>query len=232
MVDLKGFSERRVRIYADGADLASIERMAADYRVSGLTTNPTLVKKAGVKNYKDFCKAVLGIANNKPVSFEVFADDLKEMERQAREIASWGKVYVKVPVTNSLGEWALPVIRNLTKDGIRVNVTAVFTADQAHEVDQVTTEQDIVSIFAGRVADTGRDPELVMTWAADHLKAQVLWASAREVFNVRQADRCGCDIITLPPELIDKLDGFWRNLTDYSLETVKQFKQDAEGLTL
>lgn len=226
-----------VAIYCDAADLSQIAKYSPDFNVSGVvvggfTTNPSLMRKAGIGNYRAFAEAALGCSGGKPVSFEVFADDLTEMELQAREIATWGNVYVKIPVTNSLGEWTLPVIDNLTRDGIRVNVTAIFTADQAHEVNEVMTERDIISIFAGRMADSGHDPETVMTWATKFLKPQILWASAREVFNVKQAERCGCHIITLAPDLIDKLSGFGRDLTEYSLETVKQFKRDAEGLTL
>lgn len=216
-------------IYADGADLENIARLSD--KVAGYTTNPSLLRKSGVKDYREFALRVLEVAQGKPVSFEVFADDLEEMVRQAKIISSWGpNVYVKIPITNSEGESTIPVIRELRNSGIPQNVTAVFTVDQIRNL--YLDPLDIVSIFAGRIADTGIDPEETMINARKELGCKLLWASAREPFNVVQASRCGCDIITLAPEMIDKLSGFGRDLTEYSLETVKQFKRDAEGLTL
>lgn len=226
---------RRIQVYADGADLASMAALAG--KCDGFTTNPSLMKKAGVTDYQKFGIDVLAAVNGKPVSFEVFYDDLAGMERQAREIANWGaNVFVKIPITNTLGESTCPLIERLAFDGIKINVTAVFTKDQARgAVDAIGNHPGIVSIFAGRIADTGRDPARIMRSVRAKIGAlpvQLLWASAREVYNVVQADECGCDIITLSPELIAKLDGFGRDLAEYSLATVKQFKRDSEGLTL
>ena len=221
-------------IYLDGADLATMALLAP--KVKGFTTNPSLMKKAGVSDYRAFAKVVLSIANGKPVSFEVFADDFEEMERQAREIASWGSnVYVKIPVTNTLGNPAYDLIWRLAGAGVKVNVTAVLTRDQARiSVDSLRESDSIVSIFAGRIADTGRDPSRIMRSAKAKLSGGVklLWASAREAYNVVQAEQAGCDIITLSPDLIAKFDRFGRSLSEYSLETVRQFHRDAVGLSL
>lgn len=225
-------------IYCDGADLATMKALAADERIEGWTTNPSLMKKAGVTNYRDFADAVLAVVKGKPVSFEVFADDFEKMERQAREIASWASnVYVKIPVTNTQANPSFDLIHRLSRSGVQVNVTAVFTADQARHAIGSLNGGGIVSVFAGRIADTGADPCRVMRSARAKIDAhrygtQLLWASAREVYNVVQAEDSGCDIITLSPELIGKLAGFGRNLTDYSLETVRQFHRDAEGYAL
>lgn len=226
-----------VAIYCDTADLAAMSKYAPDLNVSGVTvsgftTNPSWLKKSGITNYRKFADAALKIASGKPVSFEVFADDFGEMERQAREIAGWGKVHVKIPITNCSGESSHPVIISLKRSRIDLNVTAVFTLEQVARVRIYLTDNDILSVFAGRIADTGRDPEQTMIFARSVVSAKLLWASAREPFNVAQADRCGCDIITLTPDLIDKLAMFGRDLSEYSLETVRQFKRDSEGLTL
>jgi transaldolase len=223
-----------IRIFADGAEIATMGGLVG--RVEGFTTNPSLLKKAGISDYRSFSKAVLQAVGLKPVSFEVLSDDLDKMESEAFEIASWGpNVYVKVPITNSEGVSTTALLRKLTADGVRVNVTAVMTLAQAElAMQHIMQEGSIVSIFAGRIADTGVDPEPIVRGAV--LKArgrtQVLWASAREVFNVVQAERCGADIITLSPELIGKLSLFGRGLETYSLETVQQFKRDSEGITL
>ena len=223
-------------IYADGADLAQMKALAADERVAGFTTNPSLLRKAGVTDYRAFANAVLDVIGDKPVSFEVFADDFKTMESQAREIASWGQnVYVKIPVTNTLGNPSYDLIYRLSRSGIKVNVTAIFTADQARISAGSLDGTGIISVFAGRIADTGADPARIMRSAKAKIGSrptQLLWASAREVYNVVQAEECGCDIITLSPDLIAKLSGFGRNLTTYSLETVKQFHADAAGYVL
>lgn len=222
-------------IYGDGADLATMARLAVDDRIAGLTTNPSLMKQSGVTDYREFANSVLNIAHGKPVSFEVLADDLKEMERQAKVIASWGKwgnVYVKIPITNSEGKSTAPVIAALSSLGIRVNVTAVFTTAQAAAIKLLLSPLDIVSVFCGRIADSGVDPEDTMMAVRGQIRCKLLWASTREVFNVKQAERCGCDIITLTPDLIAKMDGFGRDLNEYSLATVLQFKRDAEGVTL
>ncbi len=225
-----------VAIYADGADLTQMKALAANERVAGFTTNPSLMKKAGVTNYREFCSAVLDAVGRKPVSFEVFADDFKTMEVQAREIASWGEnVYVKVPVTNTAANPSYDLIWRLARSGVKVNVTAILTAQQARTAVGSLDGTGIVSVFAGRIADTGSDPMRTMRSAKARIGAtgtRLLWASAREVYNVVQADESGCDIITLSPDLIAKLEGFGRNLTDYSLETVRQFYRDAKEYAL
>lgn len=223
-----------IEIYADGADLESMAVLAR--KVDGFTTNPSLMKKAGITDYRRFANAVLGVCMGKPVSFEVFADDFETMERQAREIASWGEnIYVKIPVTNTQAKPSYDLIWRLGRSGIKVNVTAIMTAQQARIAIDSLSGHGIVSIFAGRIADTGCDPARIMRSAraviSNH-KVKILWASAREAYNVVQAKEAGCDIITLSPELIAKLDGFGRDLAAYSLETVRQFYRDAEGLTL
>lgn len=225
-----------VAIYADGADLAQMKALAANERVEGFTTNPTLMRKAGVTSYRDFAQSVLDVVGDRPVSFEVFADDFKTMELQAREIAGWApNVYVKIPVTNTAGNPSYDLIWRLARSGVKVNVTALFTAQQTRIAIDSLDGTGIVSVFAGRIADTGSDPARVMRSARARIGdsgTQILWASAREVYNVVQAEEAGCDIITLSPDLIAKLEGFGRNLTEYSLETVRQFHRDAQGLEL
>lgn len=230
---------KRTRIFADGADLASIERFAVDVGVSGFTTNPSLMKKAGIANYAQFGIDVLAIARGKSVSFEVFADDMAGMERQAKIIARWGdNVLVKIPITNTRGESTASLVATLTAAGVKVNVTAVTTLDQAaRAIDAVAKFGSVISVFAGRIADTGVDPEPIISDIVRYAeesdgRPEVLWASTREVFNIVQADRCGCDIITMTPEQIVKLSLFGRDLAAYSLDTVKQFHNDAKGLVL
>jgi transaldolase len=222
-------------IYADGAGIKQMQVYAKDERISGFTTNPSLMKQQGISNYRTFAAWVIDLIGDKPVSFEVLADDFDEMESQALEIAEWGKkVFVKIPVTNSRGESTAAVIRRLTENGVNVNVTAVMTPLQAAlAVANMRSPGGIVSVFAGRIADTGVDPEPLITACSVIAKAhgqRVLWASAREVFNVVQAERSGADIITLSPELISKLDMRERDLTAYSLETVRQFHSDGMGI--
>lgn len=225
-----------VSIFADGADLAAIRKLAQDPRVDGMTTNPSLMRRAGIQDYRSFARAVLEAANGKPVSFEVLADDLDGMERQAREIASWGNVYVKVPITNAAGLFTGPVIAALSDDGIRVNVTAVLSYSQAQRAwGCLERPGNIVSIFAGRIADTGTDPVPLVrsfTEIARRNGTRVLWASTRQVYDVVLAEQAGADIITLTPDLIAKLSLRGKNLEQYSLETVQQFQRDAEGITL
>ena len=225
-----------VSIYCDGANLKQMAAYADDERVDGFTTNPSLMKKSGVTNYQDFADAVLNAIGDKPVSFEVFADDFPTMEKQAKEIASWGKnVYVKIPVTNTQGSPSYDLIWRLAHGGIKVNVTAVFTPLQCRLAVDALNGTGILSVFAGRIADTGSDPERIMRSARAKIGSEdtlLLWASAREVYNVVQAEGCGCDVITLSPDLIEKMRGFGRSLADYSLETVRQFHRDAQGYTL
>lgn len=226
---------RRIAIYLDGADLKVMAAMIG--RVDGVTTNPSILKRAGVTDYRAFAREVLAIAGGKPVSFEVLADDFETMTGQAREIAGWGEnVLVKIPVVNGDGLSTGSVIEALTRDGIRVNVTAIMTSSQAvGAMARMRCAGNIVSVFAGRIADAGFSPRRTVVdtlMTARRVSAQVLWASARQVYSVIEAEQAGADIITLQPEMIAKLDGFGRDLEQFSLETVKQFVKDAEGITL
>lgn len=226
----------KIKLFADGADIAGIREMAVNAAISGFTTNPTLMRKAGVVDYKDFAKRVLEIVPEKPVSFEVFSDDFMMMERQAIEIASWGKnVNVKIPVTNTKGEFCGPLVKKLANAGVQVNVTAVMTLDQ---VQRVTAELNpnipaIVSVFAGRIADTGRDPLPIMAKSVEILKtkprAELIWASPRELLNIFQAEEVGCHIITATNDILKKLSLFNKSLETYSLETVEMFYRDAQA---
>ncbi|HLW47010.1 MAG TPA: transaldolase [bacterium] len=224
----------RVKIFADGADLAGIMRLYGNPLIKGFTTNPTLMRKAGVDDYESFARTVLAAVPDRPVSFEVFADDFPAMLRQARTIASWGpNVFVKIPVTNTAGEFTGSVITDLAREGIALNVTAVLTVDQVRRVTACLARETpaIVSVFAGRVADTGVDPVPLMREAlaviAPRPKAELLWASPRELLNVFQADEIGCHIITVTHDVLAKLELVGRDLDDYSLETVKMFQRDA-----
>ena len=224
----------KIKIFADGADIAGIEKSAADPRVKGFTTNPTLMRAAGVSDYKAFALDVLKVVPDRSVSFEVFADDFPTMEAQAREIASWGaNVYVKIPVTDTKGNSSAPLITRLSNDRINLNVTAMLTLDQVKEVSAALAPATpaIVSVFAGRVADTGRDPVPHMVEALRILKsrpkAELLWASPRELLNIFQADEIGCHIITVTNDLIAKLALVGKELGGYSRETVAMFYRDA-----
>ena len=226
----------KVKLFADGADL---DGMLAMYRlpyIKGFTTNPTLMRKAGVTDYEAFARRVLAAIPDRPVSFEVFADDLAEMEQQARQIAAWGKsVNVKIPVTNTAGTFTGPVIRKLSKDGISLNITAVMTVAQVREIAGALADGTpaIVSVFAGRVADTGMDPMPHMRNCKQALasrpRAELLWASPRELLNIFQAEEVGCDIITATNDILAKLAIVGKDLDEYSLETVKMFYQDAKA---
>lgn len=225
-----------IKIYSDGADLASMLENAKDPRISGFTTNPTLMRKSGITDYAAFAKEVLSHIKDRPISFEVFADDFAEMDRQARLIASWGKnVYVKIPITNTLGESALPLIRSLSVTGrVQLNVTALCTLTQVAGVVEALKggAPAVISVFAGRIADTGRDPVPTIQASralcdAAKLDAEVLWASTRELINIKQAEAAGAQIITVPPDLLKKLNLFGKDLTEYSLDTVKMFAADA-----
>jgi transaldolase len=223
-----------VKIYADGADLESIIALAEDPRISGFTTNPTLMRKAGVDNYESFARKVLETVTEHPISFEVFADEPAEMVRQARLIASWGpNVYVKIPVTNTQRVSSEPVIRELSADGVHLNVTALMTTAQVEMVRDASAggPGHVVSVFAGRIADTGRDPIPLMAEALETLKPQpeleLLWASPREVLNIRQAEQVGVHIITVTPDLLAKMKSFDKDLDQFSLETVQMFHDDA-----
>jgi len=231
MSDLKSL---KVKLFADGADLAGIQEMAANPMIKGFTTNPTLMRKAGIVDYKAFALQVLGVVPHRPVSFEVFDDDFAEMEKQALEIASWGKnVNVKIPVTNTRREFSGPLIRELSKSGVAVNVTAIMTLEQVQKVTDCLAPGTpaIVSVFAGRVADTGVDPVPMMAQAVKILKskpkAELIWASPRELLNIFQADAIGCHIITVTNDVLAKLNLVGKDLDQYSLETVEMFRRDA-----
>jgi transaldolase len=234
-------SALKIKIFADGADIDGILELAKNPLVKGFTTNPTLMHRAGVVDYERFAREVLDVVREAPVSFEVIADSFDDMARQARKIATWGdNVYVKIPITNTSAESSVELIRGLTSDGLRLNVTALTTLEQ---VDSLSSTLDplvpsIVSVFAGRIADTGVDPVPVMEAALKILAplpgAELLWASPRELLNVVQAERSGCHIITVTHELLRKLSGLGRDLAAVSLDTVTMFYDDAvqSGLTL
>ena len=226
----------QIKIFADGADKAGMVEMARKQFVQGLTTNPTLMRKAGITDYKGFALEVLEVISDKPISFEVFSDDFDEMEKQAREIASWGRnVYVKIPITNTRREPAYSLIERLSKDQIKLNITAMMTLAQVKGVVKVL-EQGVpsyVSVFAGRIADTGRDPVPLMAEAVRILKAkpeaELIWASPRELLNIFQADAIGCHVITVTNDVLKKLELVGKDLDDYSLDTVKMFHGDAKS---
>jgi len=224
-----------VQIYADGADKAGMLKLAGDPLIKGLTTNPTLMKKAGIANYEEFAREILNVIRDKPISFEVFSDEPAEMRRQARKIAAWGtNVYVKIPVTNTRGESMAPLVRDLANEGVKLNVTAILTLRQVRDVAAALNESvpAVVSVFAGRIADTGVDPEPLMRASRclleDRPLANLLWASVREVLNVFQANRCGCDIVTVPHDILAKAIKMTEaDLTGLSLDTVRMFAADA-----
>ena len=227
-------SSLKVKIFADGAEIADIERYSDNPIIKGVTTNPTLMRKAGITDYKAFALEVLAVVPEKPVSFEVFADDISTMEEQAMEIASWGQnVFVKVPVTNTKGESTAKLCGRLSENGVQLNVTALFTLEQVRRVAAELSYDTaaVISVFAGRIADTGLDPMPIMrqckTALAGHPKAELLWASPREVLNIFQADETDCDIITVAHDLLAKLTAIGKDLDAFSLETVQMFYSDA-----
>ena len=224
----------KVKIFADGADLDGIAKLYKNPLIKGFTTNPTLMNKAGIKDYEAFARDLLKVVPDRPVSFEVFADEFGEMEAQAMVIASWGKnVNVKIPITNTKGLSAGPLIKRLSAAGVICNVTAIMTPEQVQVVADALDPKTpaIVSVFAGRVADTGVDPVPLMTKCRDILKprprAELLWASPRELLNIFQADEIGCHIITVTHDVLAKLALVGKILDDYSLDTVKMFYKDA-----
>jgi transaldolase len=223
-----------VKIFSDGADLDSILALAADKRISGFTTNPTLMWKAGLTDYHEFAKRLLERITVHPISFEVFADDRAEMRRQALKISGWGEnVYVKIPVTATSGEPMAPLVRELSEEGVKINVTAVFTTAQVELISEAVANgaPSYISVFAGRIADAGIDPVPIMRRAVEIMvqapRSELIWASPREVLNVVQADQVGCHIITVTHDLIKKLDSLGKDLLQFSLETVQMFHQDA-----
>ena len=228
--------ELKVKLFADGADLKIIEKMAQNPLIKGFTTNPTLMRKNNVADYKAFCLAALKIISGKPISFEVFSDDFSEMEEQAREIATWGKgVFVKIPVTNTKGEFAGSLIKTLSDEGVPLNITALMTLDQVDAVLGKLSRNtpSFVSIFAGRVADTGRDPVPMMAEAVkrmkSHAKSELIWASPRELLNIFQANDVGCHVITATNDILSKLENVDKDLDQFSLETVQMFYKDAQA---
>ena len=231
---MSGLTNLKTKIFADGADLEDIAKLAANSVIQGFTTNPTLMRKAGVTDYRAFALDVLSIVPERPVSFEVFSDDFDEMEQQALEISSWGSnIYVKVPVSNTAGEFSGPVVKRLSDAGVQVNVTALMTPEQVQRVADCLSPgtASIVSVFAGRIADTGRDPMPLMARAVQILKfcpkAELIWASPRELLNIFQANSVGCHIITATSDVLAKLHIIDKDLDDYSLETVNMFRSDA-----
>jgi len=229
-------ADLRTKIYADGAELPGMLAMYREPHIKGFTTNPTLMRKAGITDYRAFAKEVLAAIPDRPISFEVFSDEFDDMERQAREMASWGDhVYVKIPVTNTRREPAYDLVHRLSHAGVKLNVTALMTLEQVQAVVEALEggAPSKVSVFAGRVADTGRDPVPHMRAALDILKraprAELIWASPREVLNVFQAHEIGCHIITVTNDILRKLSLVGKDLGDYSLETVRMFFDDAKA---
>jgi len=229
-------TELRTKIYADGADLHGMLAMYQQPHIRGFTTNPTLMRKAGITDYAAFARQVLAAVPDRPISFEVFSDEFADMERQACEIATWGEhVYVKIPVTNTRREPAFELVRRLSHGGVKVNVTAIMTLDQVRAVTNALAGgvPSNISVFAGRIADTGRDPVPHMQAALDIMTkaptAELIWASPRELLNVFQADDIGCHIITVTNDILKKLSLVGKDLDDYSLDTVKMFYDDASA---
>src|SRR5690348_15026822 len=239
---MKNLATLRVKVYADGADKQGMLQLNANPLIKGMTTNPTLMRKAGLKDFEAFARDILQGVTEKPISFEVFSDEFSEMRRQAMKIKDWGKnVYVKIPITNTRAESALPLIRELSSEGVKLNVTAILTLEQVGGVAKALDAKvpSVVSVFAGRIADTGVDPMPHMRESKKLLaglpRAELLWASVREVLNIFQADDCGCDIVTVPHDILtkaQKLAGM--GLKELSLDTVKMFAADAAaaGFTL
>ena len=238
---MRSLSELKVKIFADGADKAGMLEMYRHPLIKGFTTNPTLMRKAGITDYEAFAREILHAIPDRPISFEVFSDDFSEMARQARKIADWGEnVYVKIPVTNTQGESSATLVHDLAQEGVKLNVTALTALDQVREVSAVLAggPPAFVSVFAGRVADTGRDPVPHMAAALElvrpHPNIELIWASPRELLNIFQADAIGCHIITATNDILKKLHLIGKDLHEYSLETVQMFHEDAvkAGYTL
>lgn len=231
---MKALTDLKVKIFADGADLKTIAGLSRNPVIKGFTTNPTLMRKAGVADYRAFARDMLGIVGGRPVSFEVFSDEFAEMEKQATEIASWGSnVYVKIPVTNTRREFAGDLIRRLANAGVQLNITALLTNLQVKDVMRCLSPGvgSYVSVFAGRIADTGRDPVPLMAEALGLVRAnpraELIWASPRELLNVFHADAIGCHVITVTNDILAKLSLIGKDLDEYSLDTVKMFYNDA-----
>jgi transaldolase len=232
---MKTVRELKVQIFADGADKAGMLEMYRQPHVKGFTTNPTLMRRAGITDYEAFARDIVAAIPDRPISFEVFADDFDDMECQARRITTWGKhVAVKIPITNTRRESSAPLIRKLSRDGIGLNVTALFTLAQVGDVVEAVRggAQCYVSVFAGRIADSGIDPVPIMAAAVEQLRAapntQLIWASPRELLNIFQADEIGCHVITVTNDILKKLSLVGKDQDDYSLETVKMFYEDGK----
>lgn len=227
-------NDLRIKLFADGADLQGMLEMSTKPFIKGLTTNPTLMRKAGITDYRSFAKSALREISEKPISFEIFSDELEDMKRQGIEIAGWGEnVYVKIPITTTSGESTVSVVDYLVNRGVKVNITALMTTNQVHVVAGVLNPSipSYVSIFAGRIADTGRNPVPIMEEAiailSTNSQSELIWASPRELLNVFQANEIGCHIITATNDILKKLDLVGYDLTSYSLDTVKMFRNDA-----
>jgi transaldolase len=225
----------KIKIFADGANINEMLKLHKLDYVKGFTTNPTLMRKDGVTNYEKFAKDVLKEITDLPISFEVFSDDFDSMEKEARKISGWGKnVFVKIPITDTKGNSSIQLIKKLSDSGIALNITAILTTKQVEEVTKVinVNSKTIISVFAGRIADTGRDPIPYMLQAkkiiGDRKNVDLLWASSRELLNIFQADECGCNIITVTNDILKKLPMVGKDLSDLSLDTVKMFGNDAQ----
>jgi transaldolase len=232
---VKSLTDLKVKLFADGADKQGMLEMYRKPYIKGFTTNPTLMRKAGISDYEAFARDIIKAIPDRSLSLEVFSDEFEEMHRQAREIAAWGEnVYVKIPVTNTKGLSSGSLIRELAAAGVRVNVTALMTLEQVRQVSQFIGSRTAayISVFAGRIADSGRDPLPVMAAAVKHLSQfpniELIWASPRELLNVIQADQVGCHIITATNDILKKLPLIGKDLSDYSLDTVKMFHDDAK----
>ncbi len=231
---MKKIENLKVKIFADGANKKDMLEMNSKSFIKGLTTNPTLMKKEGITDYREFCKDILTTIKDKPISFEVFSDDFKEIERQAMEISSWGEnVYVKIPITNTKKETCYEIVEKLSKQKVKLNITAIMTLTQVKQVVSVLEPNvpSYISVFAGRIADTGIDPEPLMAEAVELLKlapaSELIWASPRELLNIFQADKIGCHVITATNDILKKLSLVGYDLNEYSLDTVKMFYSDA-----
>ena len=232
---MKELNNLNIEIYADGADYDSILNFSKDPLIKGFTTNPTLMKKAGVLDYKTFAKDILKLIDNKPISFEVFADNHKQILEQAYKINKWGKnVYVKIPVVNSKGVFMGPAIKELSKKGIKLNITAVYTFEQTKKIVKCLNKKtkSIISIFAGRMSDSGKDPVPIfkksILLTKKNKNIEILWASTREAYNFIQAQQLNCNIITMPPKIINKIDKFGKSFNLLTLDTVRSFLKDSK----
>lgn len=230
----KALSDLRVKLFADGADKAGMLDMYAKPYIKGFTTNPTLMRKAGISDYRSFARDILASIKDRPISFEVFADDVENMERQAKQIATWGdNVYVKIPVTNTKGAPTTELVRKLSHAGVKLNITALMTVEQVRTVTAAVVggAPCCISVFAGRIADSGRDPMPIMRQSVEIMRAspnaELIWASPRELLNVMQAEEVGCHIITATNDILKKLELIGKDLTEFSLDTVKMFHDDA-----